>query len=651
MRRMLLLFVLVVFAATVAEPATDLVTPTAAAAAGTATLRFTVSPSTVTPGTTVALHSINPCPSVSGTSSSSPAAVSLSFGYLYHGSYNFIQGWGVAQSPGGAWSSTWVMPALGPEADGASYGGGGDLSGQTVDILPGTYWFSATCLGPNGENGPSYGDYKTVTVTLRGTTVCRSDPTATPYQCGKDLALGVNRVATPISSSILGCTVFSCNKHNAATNLLSKGNAASELGAFYGNEQFAIGVVNNLTDTGLDDINQTFMWGGAHFTPTLIKYVEGLFASAYRTGRVTPAITGQLYREFSAPSAVARAAWAVQNPDKQLLQALEGNAVATTDFFHGLGGAEIEHWSQTDQGLFGNTGPIELLAIATISQNWQGYANYAQYHGALCLGESVPMCQGQLASIMYAATRNEFGLATVTNQIGPWFIAHGGRPSLTSATAFAEWIGELTNMNGHVASSTGAYLQNIQDWIWAGQFATQQVEVVAGGYALTEIGVGWLSAAAAGALRAGSFFDAYRAGLSLVDALNAVPSGEDVIQTASLIAKAEKVYTYVDGATNVVKVLEMIHSMKTTAGIKAELRYYFSIIGNTFHEAIARLIQEGLIVTSAGQVVHQQTSAEVDDVLAHGTTFFVQPSSTTPGVRFPVAFVGGMIQGIFESTH
>jgi hypothetical protein len=632
MRRLSLFFVSLAFAATLTGAVTDLVTSTSAAVAGTATLRFSVSSHTVTAGAKVVLRSVSSCPFPTGASSSSPPAVSLNFGYVDQGSYNFIQGWEAAESPSGAWSSTWTMPALGHVAGGAGYGGSGDLAGQMIDIVPGTYYFTASCLGPNEATGAAYGQYGIVTVTLRAAsstgTSCVGDATETPYECGETLAKVINQLAAT-------------GKFDEASSSLETGAYAAEIAA---NETdgFASGLMNNLSRDGISTVVSLLGYYTGRSAPTWAKHIESMLANAYAVGKVKSAVSGAIASNLVS----YEKAYAVSD-QSLFLGRLQSNPTIASNFLVGLSESDIVAWSNADQG-------VENVADAVVNDNWQGYANYHRYAG--------PFNALQLAGLMYAGTRDNTGRAAVTEDFGPWFIAHGGTPELSSSSWFknfftlAAWVAQLTNINGAIASPTGAYLQNAEDWIQVGKFVAGTVAV----YFLTALAVdlvwGWITAdvasaagstAMATALDAGSDF-----GKAIEDGIHAADDTSEMVHDS--IETASHIYDlYDDGDT----LANAISHMNATDGIKAEMSYYMSIMGNTIKEAIGRLIQEGVIINDDLAVV-PKTTAEIDEVFAHSSEYYVIASAGADVLthkaieeQFPVSIVVALAVIFFEGSH
>lgn len=133
---------------------------------------FTISPSTASAGSTIMLRSLTPCPVGQG-SGNSTVSVGLSFGYFDRGTYNFISGFAIGSNPpagahgsvgpDGQWTFEFSLPSLGP-APNEYYAGTGVDAGKAVDIVPGSYYFTASCT----SGGPtSSANYRPQFVTLR----------------------------------------------------------------------------------------------------------------------------------------------------------------------------------------------------------------------------------------------------------------------------------------------------------------------------------------------------------------------------------------------------------------------------------------------------------------------------------------------------
>lgn len=601
-------------------------TPAIATAATKDLLRFTVSPTPVMAGSKVMLRSVDPCPIPPGTSNLSSAAA-FSFGYVDRGTYNFIQGWDAAVTATGHWSSSsFRVPPLGHGLGRFTYGGSGVDFGKPVDIVPGTYYFTALC---QSDTGLAYANYRTDTVTLTSPSAAARTP-ITPYQRGRALAEKINKSTPPIM----------CANVTQAT--------LSEITANDHNEQFSLGLFNNLTQYGLGCVPAAF------YMPNTYTHLPDAIAlaAAYDTGSVKSSVTQFLYSAFVNTGVTA-------GYDLPLLPKIAENSVAVTNFFRGLREGQIENWSNADDS-GGILGPFERLAIVEVGLSWQAYANYHAYDGALS--------GGQLAAIMCAATRDNAGLAAVTNQIGTWFIAHGGEPSLPKTTGAAPmaglvaWVTELTNMNGHVASSTGADIQRNQDWLWAGWFAFDQAALAVASFGVGELVSAFIDWIPAGVVEAignavtrvvSPFATSYRDGQAVWAAERGergflTVTTETVAEAKTVLHACDTVYELIDGVHNEAQLL--VDHLNTSPGVKYEIQYYLQIMQNTYHEAVARLMEEGLIVNSQGQVVPLNNAAAVDHVMSNAPDFYVRATNVT-STGIPVTIVAETVFGAFTSTH
>lgn len=114
---------------------------------------FTIQPSVASAGSTVVLRSVTPCPV--GQSGGPPTtSVGLSFGYFDRGTYNFISGFAIGSGqpsgargsvlPDGQWTFQYALPSLGLQTN-EYYGSSGVDAGKRVNIVPGKYYFTASC--------------------------------------------------------------------------------------------------------------------------------------------------------------------------------------------------------------------------------------------------------------------------------------------------------------------------------------------------------------------------------------------------------------------------------------------------------------------------------------------------------------------------
>src|SRR5579875_152137 len=578
---------------------------------------FSVSPRLVGVGEKMTLRSVTPCPA------SYRASVTITFGFYYKGTYNFIQGWTIPVSKAtGEWSSSFAIPAKW-NWDVYGYGGGsgnGVLGGKPVRSIPGTYYFTAQC--GMSEHSSSFIYYPLQFVTLKG-----SDTVRGPYQLGEALAGTINRLAAAGSFRELDGS-------------LEAGPFAQEIRSSSHDAAFASGFANHLSTDGASSVISLIGGSGYAGTtaPPPVRNIEELFVSAYYDGRVDPEVT-RLLTVNLADYEKGRGV----DYQSVLLSGLASSPTAATNFVQGLTLDQLEAWSQQNQGIDHET---EDVALAAVEANWQWYANHLRYAG--------PLSPSQLAGIMYAATRDNYGRATVTNQIGPWFIAHGGTPTVSNPQELDAWTIPLTNMNGAVARPTGAYLQSAQDWIQAGKYAatTLAEEAVSFmiGKLLVEPIVGILSARVISSLEFGEFARLYAESNDFLEALvGAARYGESLAQ---LEERGLTLYKVLNSLTGDEQKLDgaIDNQRGTTDGIKAEQIYYFAIIKNTEHEAIARLVQEGLVVDKAQKVVPLSIgSADVEYMRQHADQFYVR--SPSGDHELPLFDVVDDVFVQFYSTH
>jgi hypothetical protein len=419
----------------------------------------------------------------------------------------------------------------------------------------------------------------------------------------------------------------------------------SDLESHAGDPFFALALLNTLSPQA-QSILDSYLTGTGSANDS--GAVAQLFTSAYGTGDMRRDVTQQLYQDLVASGRGPDA-------DQALMAALASNPAAAAAFVNGLNPDQIQNWSTTDQGFFASNGPFERMAVVAVNGSWQGYANPAQYSG--------PLSQAQLAALMFAATRDDPGRAAVTDSMGQWFIDHGGRLHGSSPADVAAWVGPLTNMNGAIATPTGAYLQNIEAWIQGGKVIAGTAAVLAGGYALDglvltpiwEAAAADISAEVGAAIADSTFAAAWKAGLTFEDSLGAgLTSGsKGFLDAANVLRHAHDFYEWTDRIRKGGEELgKAIDAMSASDGVKSELTYYFAIMNSTYHEAVARLLQQGEIVTKAGKLV-PWTADDVNMVMNDASNYYIGSAtySFDVGPPTPVTVVCASIYGQFMSTH
>ena len=371
-------------------------------------------------------------------------------------------------------------------------------------------------------------------------------------------------------------------------------------------------------------------------------------AHAFSTGQAPAALAQLLYSRMGTGANGNSS----QMQDANLAVALANDPQGATYFFSALPASDISTWSQNDQGLFttarcsthGVTVQcFQQAALAVVNNNLMAYADWPDYPG--------PLSPQQLSAAMYAAERDTYGEGTTTNFIAPWFIRYGGRPDGSSLLSVILWTLPLVNLNGAVASPTGAYIQNAQDWLNAGWFAAKT---------LGSAGISLLLAPVvpfmAGVLVEGPVFDAvYAAGFAeAMTEANTVAETESAFLRAAigaseiapldtkLVASMYQIYSLTKQILNVEGNFSSI--IGGDSGVAKETRYYFNIMTNTFHEAIARLIQLHLLLNPNDQQVNTTSISQISNITYH-------PAGYTARGGTPLKLIWATIATSFMATH
>jgi len=80
------------------------------------------------------------------------------------------------------------------------------------------------------------------------------------------------------------------------------------------------------------------------------------------------------------------------------------------------------------------------------------------------------------------------------------------------------------------------------------------------------------------------------------------------------------------------------------SGVAKETRYYFNIMTNTFHEAIARLIQLHLLLNPNDQQVNTTSISQIGNITYH-------PAGYTARGGTPLKLIWATIATSFMATH
>ncbi|HET9061464.1 MAG TPA: hypothetical protein VFN61_16225, partial [Acidimicrobiales bacterium] len=334
--------------------------------------------------------------------------------------------------------------------------------------------------------------------------------------------------------------------------------------------------------------------------------------------------------------------------DQLFLGRLRGDEPALADLTSGMSSVGIALWSGADSGYPGIT-PFEDAALTVVEANWPAYANFAGYRG--------PFSKLQLAALVAASATNDAGRKSLTDSYGNWFIAHGGvadvtgGASLPSLAHLTAWLSGWDNLNAAVAAPTGQYLYDTEEKIHLAIVATAMVGEWVALSALTDIITGFVTknlvAAAVGAstaFRAWSaeeetFSTALRAGLNtFLEARHASNYDEVVNLVKDSIALNGKV----NDILSLPGKIEQASKDVKGAAARAELQYYLRVLRNTFHGAVARLMQEHMIVTADLQPHWQDSVSAVNQVTTDpGAYLVVPPGSYGHAVPVPPQVVRG----------
>jgi hypothetical protein len=154
-----------------------------------------------TPLQNVVISDRNACPIPPTQSNRSDVSVSLSFGRFYRRHYNFIQGWDRPVKTKGNWSTTFQIPSAGIHP-GTGYGGSNANLTGPIDIIPGTYYFSAECIVAGAST--SYDNYNVVFVRVNASSSAAVAPIArslgTPAQIFSNVPHDVANAAITVGA-------------------------------------------------------------------------------------------------------------------------------------------------------------------------------------------------------------------------------------------------------------------------------------------------------------------------------------------------------------------------------------------------------------------------------------------------------------------
>ena len=473
-----------------------------------------------------------------------------------------------------------------------------------------------------------------------------ADVYGTDYQNGEQLASEINQQHQ--DGSPYGGTWYllpECLAGPCANTAVSR--YVAEIKANENDAMFGLGLLSHLNQFAQISLMEYIQYPGPD-QDNIAASMTIMTANAFSTGQAPAAIAQLLYNRMGTGANGNSS----QQQDANLAVALANDPQGATYFLSDLPASDISTWSQNDEGLFttarcsyqGQTVQcFQQAALAAVNNNLMGYADWPDYPG--------PLSPQQLSAAMYAAERDTYGEGTTTNFIGPWFIRYGGRPDGGSLLSVILWTLPLVNLNGAVASPTGAYIQNAQDWLNAGWFAAKT---------LFAAGVSLLLAPVvpfmAGVLVEGPVFDAvYAAGFAeamaeadtVVEVESAflraaIDAGEIAELDTKLVTSLYQMYILTKQILSVEGNYNDIIS--GNSGVDQETQYYFAIMVNTFHEAIARLIQLHLLLNPSGQQVNTNSFSQVSNITYHPAGYTIRGGTS-------LKIVWATITTSFMATH
>jgi hypothetical protein len=426
------------------------------------------------------------------------------------------------------------------------------------------------------------------------------------------------------------------------------------------NEYFALGMLTHLqppTFFALVDYLHTPQ------DTILAPALATLIVSAYSSGAIDNTVTQNITVTQNLYNQMVGYSGGSPKEDTFLMSALKLNPGAATQFMATLNFDQITNWSATDQGLIASNGPFEQVADVVVHTNMLAYANYADYVG--------PLKPGQLAGVMYAATRDtnpppgsNFGLPIVTDFIDQWFFANGGLPDGSNPLLVQAWLVPLVNLNGSVAAPTAAAIQNEQDWL-AGGWQLVQVLLLSAillpinayvVFSIMDMLEGWVGAGLLAVISDTSLYVAKQFTETFVEQQDLA---DQIVDVAPDVVKQ-----VTDSGNNIYDITRaipddnntyqtIVNNGKGTQGEKGEIIYYFAIMRNTLVEALTRLIEKGLIFNIAGDKVASNTDPTF--VAKHAGQYFVCKGATPMSVKCkggtPVSVMWDDIWTQFTSTH
>lgn len=428
-----------------------------------------------------------------------------------------------------------------------------------------------------------------------------------------------------------------------------------------GNSLFALGLLANLSPAGAArwaeliqpewcrSVSCASLAGSG--TDTVNVASIGVDEAAYVTGAVPRTVSIDLVDALFTASIVGGTFYSAD-----FWHALTDHPDAATAFFDAWPAADITHYPQNavycppkscfscPTKSYGSISPLQAAALSTIQYNFLGYADYPDYPG--------PLSPTQLGALMNQAVGNNSencGRATVTNFIAPWMKEFGGVPDGSSTASIMLWVAPLVNLNGAIARPTAAYIVNAEEWQHAGiLLASVAVGALAslGVGAVVDLTYGYFAdrtIVAAGEATSAAVADANSARTAL-EALSAATASTDAKLASGVEVDSTKLL--LAGLRLFDATRELWDTGRYVAtgggGSKVAAAYEENIMRTTLHEAIDRLIQEKLLLTSSGRVV--PLNVDVNNVWTNTDQFVIKGGT-------PLSFLAGMIYSLFTGGH
>ncbi len=115
-------------------------------------------------------------------------------------------------------------------------------------------------------------------------------------------------------------------------------------------------------------------------------------------------------------------------------------------------------------------------------------------------------------------------------------------------------------------------------------------------------------------------------------------AAEQTDTTAKLLDSAKTIYD------STKTILDSANYETGSSGIDKELQYYIVIMKNTFHEAVAELVQNRLLLDPNGKVDNTTTPDGLNQIVSHPTGYTIKRGTT-------LTLVWAAIWAQFTATH